>query len=191
MELTETQVETWLLSNPSKAGNIIAKINAQKGETVHTEDILFDIAKKLTSYLDVSQILDYVLRIAVDLIRAEKCSVFLMDQEKNELYPIAFDVGHDKKGKKAAALGKEKSFKLKLGQGIVGTVAENKTGQNIKNVYENENFNPEMDIKTGYKTKTMMCFPIMGSVEDGDDYLIGVSCLINKIDGNGNQVCFI
>lgn len=187
MELTETQIENWLLANPSRAEIIISKINKQKKETVHTEEILFDIAKKLTTYLDVNQILDYVLRSTVNLIRADKCSVFLMDQEKKELYTIAFDVGQEKK---AVAVGKDRSFKLKLGQGIVGTVAQTKIGQNIPNVYENDSFNPEMDIKTGYKTKTMMCFPIMGSIEDGDDYLIGVSCLINKIDGNGNQVYY-
>jgi signal transduction protein with GAF and PtsI domain len=62
-----------------------------------------------------------------------------------------------------------------MDQGIAGMVAT--TGQvlNIRDAYDNPNFNQAIDKKTGYRTKAILCMPIKS-----DDQVIGVLQLINK-----------
>uniref|UniRef100_A0A1I7WB41 Phosphodiesterase n=1 Tax=Heterorhabditis bacteriophora TaxID=37862 RepID=A0A1I7WB41_HETBA len=66
-----------------------------------------------------------------------------------------------------------------LGKGISGYVASTGIWVNVENAYEHPHFNPEIDTKTGYLTKTMLCMPICirGSV-------IGVMQMVNKLDGS-------
>lgn len=47
-----------------------------------------------------------------------------------------------------------------MNKGIAGYVAT--TGQvlNIENAYEDSRFNPEVDSKTGYTTRNILCMPI-------------------------------
>ena len=50
---------------------------------------------------------------------------------------------------------------------------------NIPDAYKDSRFNPEVDKKTGYKTKTILCMPIMNNNRE----IIGAFQVINKIDG--------
>ncbi|RCN36899.1 3'5'-cyclic nucleotide phosphodiesterase [Ancylostoma caninum] len=63
-------------------------------------------------------------------------------------------------------------------RGIAGHVASTGEGLNIEDAYEDSRFNPEVDSKTGYTTKTILCMPIFirGSV-------IGVVQMVNKHEG--------
>ncbi|KAI0213878.1 putative 3',5'-cyclic phosphodiesterase pde-5 [Lamellibrachia satsuma] len=63
-------------------------------------------------------------------------------------------------------------------KGIAGYVATTGSILNIPNAYDDERFNREVDILTGYTTKTILCMPIniRGSV-------IGVVQMVNKLTG--------
>uniref|UniRef100_A0A915B5E2 PDEase domain-containing protein n=1 Tax=Parascaris univalens TaxID=6257 RepID=A0A915B5E2_PARUN len=65
------------------------------------------------------------------------------------------------------------------GKGIGGYVASTGQGLNIEDAYEDPRFNKEIDQKTGYKTRNILCMPIFirGSV-------IGVVQMVNKNDGS-------
>lgn len=47
-----------------------------------------------------------------------------------------------------------------MDRGIAGHVASTGEGLNIEDAYEDNRFNPEIDSKTGYTTKTILCMPI-------------------------------
>jgi signal transduction histidine kinase len=70
-------------------------------------------------------------------------------------------------------------IRLPVGTGIAGSVAETGSTVNIKDVYEDDRFNPEFDRKTGYRTKSMLCMPMTNK----DEKIIGVFQLINKQNG--------
>ncbi|KAJ3407170.1 hypothetical protein HDV05_005559 [Chytridiales sp. JEL 0842] len=59
---------------------------------LRSTDTFFEIARTVYNSLELPDIIERVLTVAVTLIHAERCSVFLMDEEKGELYPTAFDV---------------------------------------------------------------------------------------------------
>ncbi|VDK17540.1 unnamed protein product [Anisakis simplex] len=70
-------------------------------------------------------------------------------------------------------------MKFPAGKGIGGYVVSTGKGLNIENAYEDPRFNKEIDQKTGYKTRNILCMPIFirGSV-------IGVVQMVNKNDGS-------
>ena len=47
---------------------------------------------------------------------------------------------------------------------------------NIRDAYEDDRFNKEVDAATGYRTKTVLCYPII----DSNDEVMAVIQLINK-----------
>ena len=57
-------------------------------------------------------------------------------------------------------MNEKAEFRIPWGQGIVGYVAESGTSLNIPDCYSDSRFNQEIDVMTGYKTRSMMCHPI-------------------------------
>ncbi|KAJ3323631.1 hypothetical protein HDU76_013604 [Blyttiomyces sp. JEL0837] len=57
-----------------------------------SSEILFELARNIYSSLNVSTVVSRVLTIAVTVVNAERCSVFLLDDEAQELYATAWDV---------------------------------------------------------------------------------------------------
>lgn len=71
---------------------------------------------------------------------------------------------------------KKEEIRIPWGTGIVGYVAESGEPVNIPDAYKDGRFNHDIDNKTGYKTKTLLCMPI----KDINGEVIGVAQVINK-----------
>lgn len=65
------------------------------------------------------------------------------------------------------------------GAGIAGWVAANRSTLNIRDAYEDPRFNAEVDRRTGYRTKTILCGPVFSLKGE----VIGVIQVINKKHG--------
>jgi cAMP and cAMP-inhibited cGMP 3',5'-cyclic phosphodiesterase 10 len=74
----------------------------------------------------------------------------------------------------------KKNTKIRFGKerGIAGLVARTGVAVNIKDAYNDPRFNKEIDQKTGFTTKSILCMPIMG-VEG----ILGVVQVVNKKNG--------
>lgn len=70
--------------------------------------------------------------------------------------------------------------RVEWGSGIAGHVAESGEPVNIPDAYQDERFNKEIDILTGYRTKALLCMPI----KDCSGDVIGVAQVINKYGGS-------
>ncbi|KAI5712315.1 hypothetical protein M8J75_007453, partial [Diaphorina citri] len=77
---------------------------------------------------------------------------------------------------------KKEEIRIPWGCGIVGYVAESGEPVNIPDAYLDNRFNQEIDARTGYKTRTLLCMPI----KDFNGDVIGVAQVINK----HNDGCF-
>ncbi|CAH1793422.1 unnamed protein product [Owenia fusiformis] len=64
--------------------------------------------------------------------------------------------------------------------GVTGYVATTGEILNIPDAYKDDRFDPSVDKETDFKTKCIMCLPI----KNAQGQIIGVSQLINKIDGS-------
>ncbi|XP_023245364.1 cGMP-dependent 3',5'-cyclic phosphodiesterase-like isoform X3 [Copidosoma floridanum] len=128
---------------------------------------LLDVSKKLFTRLgDLTDLLREIMTEARKLTKAERCSLFLLEAEQQELVAKVFD-----------GLPTDE-MRISLGQGIAGHVATTGKLLNIRNAYEHPLFYRGIDEATGFKTRNILCFPIRD--ENG---IIGVAQLCNKING--------
>ena len=175
-DLSESQVEEWLLRNREAAIRICEKnalgVDSKIRKQNEFYSKFYEMAKMLNSYLDVELILKQLSKSAVELIHAERCSIFLL--ENDDLNSIIFDI-HSQSGAFDSV-----QVKVKKGHGIVGTVAATEKCLNIADAYSNPLFSPAVDKETKFKTQSIMSMPVFEPAE-GKRKLVGVANLINKV----------
>lgn len=129
---------------------------------------LVKISRSITALTDIDELLRVIAEETKNAIQADRCTVFLWDKDTDELWS-------------KVALGVDASHEIRFpaDKGLAGYVV--KTGEilNIVEAYDDPRFNPEVDIKTGYRTKTILCMPIMNNNRE----IIGAFQVLNKIDG--------
>lgn len=107
-----------------------------------------------------------MMKKVVDLVKAERCAVFLIDEERRELWSTLAPGAPE--------------IRIPLTSGIAGHVASHGDICNIRDAYEDSRFNRSVDVKTGFRTRTILCLPMKSS----KGKIIGVTQLINKIPSN-------
>ncbi|XP_077975468.1 cGMP-dependent 3',5'-cyclic phosphodiesterase-like isoform X2 [Styela clava] len=145
---------------------------------------MLQIARNLFSHLDdVTILLGEIIQEARTLTNAERCSVFLVNKETNELVAKVFDgiitVDESLDPRQYDFEGMNE-VRLPLSQGIAGHVATTGQTLNITDAYSHPLFYRGIDEATGFKTRNILCFPIK---DDGGN-VVGVSQLCNKIKGH-------
>ncbi len=119
------------------------------------------------SSLDLEDTLKKVMGEAKELMNADRSTLWLVDEEKEELWtkiPISGDL---------------KEIRIPKYAGFAGQVA--RSGEPLLipfDLYDHENADTakETDQRTGYRTCSMLCMPVFNA----DQELIGVTQLINK-----------
>ncbi|MEN2985167.1 MAG: HD-GYP domain-containing protein, partial [Thermodesulfovibrionaceae bacterium] len=127
----------------------------------------------INSSLEIEEIRKKACEASMRLLNCEAGSLLLYDEKTQELY---FDVALGEKADKI------KTIRLKLGEGIAGWVAKNKESVIINDVQRDPRFFRQADQKSGFKTKTMVCVPVLMK-----ERLIGVLQAINKKDSIFND----
>lgn len=140
----------------------VSAINLEKLQFVLEASLL------VNSSLELKYILKLIIDFSVKACNAVTSSLMLVDQERQELY---FDVVE---GTKEKIL---KEIRIPITSGIAGWVAQNGKSILIKDAYEDPRFNKEVDKKTGFRTKSILCVPLKVK-----DKVIGVVQVLNSLD---------
>jgi Nif-specific regulatory protein len=137
-------------------------------ETKAPIDYLKTISSWVSSVQDLDKLLQLIIHSATGVVQAEAASLLLRDSKTNSLY---FKVATGAKGDAV------KEFKVKVGQGIAGHVAQ--TGQPllIADAKQDKRWNSEISDRIDYDTHSMACVPLLV-----DNSVMGVIQVINKID---------
>ena len=109
-----------------------------------------------------------------ELLNADRSTIFLLDDEKNELWAI---VAKDENGKNL-------EIRVPAHVGIAGEVATDRKVVNIPYDFYNDERSAnaqKMDEKTGYRTYTMLAMPL---INEATNELVAVVQLINKLKPN-------
>jgi diguanylate cyclase (GGDEF)-like protein len=128
-----------------------------------------EVSKTLTSSLELNDILTKIMKKAKEMTKAEAWSVLLVDEETGDL------VFEKTEGKKTREIQK---FRLKIGEGIAGWVAQEGMPVVIPDVSKDERFFGKIDKNIHFKTKSLMCVPIKSK-----EQVIGVLEVVNKTTG--------
>ena len=129
---------------------------------------LVKISRSITALTDIDELLKVIAEETKTAMQADRCTVFLWDKISNELW-----------SKVALGVGENQEIRFPADKGLAGYVVQTGETLNITDAYSDSRFNPDVDTKTGYKTKTMLCMPIMNNNHE----IIGAFQVLNKIDG--------
>jgi len=127
--------------------------------------ILLEFGELVSHEHDLVRLLNIMADYAKDLLQADRCSIFLYDEDKDELWTqVAHGISQ---------------IRIPSTRGIVGYAALSKEIQVVVDAYNDFRFHKDVDIATGYHTKTIIAVPLINAQEE----VIGVFQALNKKDG--------
>jgi adenylate cyclase len=129
--------------------------------------IVFDVLTSVARTLDLNTLFVQIVDKISKALNAERSTLFLIDHETRELWS------------KVAQRAELTEIRLPITQGLAGYVTKTGETLNIKDAYGDPRFLSTIDEKTGFKTKMVLCAPVIN--RNGD--IIGVIEAINKRKG--------
>lgn len=131
---------------------------------------MLTISRTLSAGVTLDKLLGRIINTLVEVIDAERGTLYLIDEDKNELY--------------STVLLEDKSLieeiRVKVGEGIAGHVAATGTTLNIRRAYEDPRFKRTFDEITGFESQTVLTLPMFNNRKK----IIGVVQLLNKRGGD-------
>lgn len=128
---------------------------------------LVKIGRSITAVTDIDILLRVIAEETKIAIQADRCTVFMYDKDKNELWS-------------KVALGMDsQEIRFPADKGLAGYVVKTGEPLNIPDAYNDPRFNPDIDKETGYHTKTILCMPIKNNNQE----IIGAFQVLNKLGG--------
>ncbi|MCB9655146.1 MAG: GAF domain-containing protein [Deltaproteobacteria bacterium] len=142
-----------------------------RGELERSErrvEAMKQIGRALGSTVELDPLLAEIVERTSELLEADRTTLFLLDRKGRELWS------------KVLQGDEVLEIRLPFGVGVVGWVAEHGVPQNIKDAYTDARFNAEVDLKSGYRTRTILAWPIRAP---HNSEIIGVIQVLNKRRG--------
>ncbi|GKV68168.1 hypothetical protein NCCP2716_06660 [Sporosarcina sp. NCCP-2716] len=123
---------------------------------------IFEYMGKMSMETDMHKMLLLLADLGTKLVNADRCTVWLHDKVHNNVWTVA---GH---GVERIAIPEDEGFVgLSIGTGQV---------LNVEDAYSDNRFNKAVDLETGYRTRSILCIPILNQ----EGLVIGAFQAINK-----------
>jgi len=145
----------------------VALESSERRSAVIELSTIVEATKRLNSTLDLAELLNIILGLTTRYSGAERGTVFLVDRDKQEIWSLV-------------GLGLEQhEIRLPITKGIAGWVAQHGEMVNLADAYADPRFESEVDLRLGYRTRSLLCLPIRNKAGE----TIGVLQLLNKKTG--------
>lgn len=144
----------------------LAHANQRLRRQVQNWATLNDIAQAVTSTLEESEVLRRVMENVNRILQVEASSLLLLNHETGELeFTVTLE----------GDAARFEPFRLKLGQGIAGWVAQHGEPLLVPDVGQDSRFYAQVDKVTGFQSRSILCVPLKAK-----EQVIGVLEAVNK-----------
>lgn len=126
--------------------------------------LLYEVGQSLAINLDLSSLLNDIRRRVPEVVGAERCSIFILDEERNELVLEMLDQGRE--------------FRMPADRGIAGWVATHGIPQIVSDVEQDARWYDVIARESEFDNRSLVCVPIRVR-----ERVIGVMQLLNKRTG--------
>jgi diguanylate cyclase (GGDEF)-like protein len=140
-----------------------------EGTSARRLALLTDVVKTANSILEPRKVIELVVERIQQLIPSEAWSLMMVDEETREL---VFEAALGARARDVAA------FRLKIGEGVAGWVAETGKPAIVNDTARDSRFSPRVDKRTQFETRSILCAPLISRGRT-----IGVLEIINKRGG--------
>eukprot|EP00812_Abedinium_dasypus_P008982 NODE_2704_length_891_cov_290.159091.p2 GENE.NODE_2704_length_891_cov_290.159091~~NODE_2704_length_891_cov_290.159091.p2 ORF type:complete len:270 (-),score=107.73 NODE_2704_length_891_cov_290.159091:65-772(-) len=141
-------------------------------------DALLHMIQSLSRDLGVQSTIFTITMHANELVQADRCTFFLLDEGKQQLWSVATD--------------SDTEIRIPKSAGIAGECATEGKVINIPDAYEDARFNQDVDDQTGYTTQSILAVPVFRTARGqatsprGPREVVAVIQMINKIEFDGD-----
>ena len=129
--------------------------------------ILLDIATIICQARDVGTMMRTLARELPEVLGCERAHLFAIDQDAREIW--TFVPGGESEGE----------LRISASAAVAGYAGINGEVVNISDAYGDQRFNPEFDRQSGFRTRNVLCVPVV----DKRGHVAGALQADNKIDG--------
>jgi len=127
------------------------------------------VSEVMSTNINLSDLLNLIVGKLVATINAERGTLYLVDEERGELWSRVLMEDADRLSE----------IRLKVGEGIAGYVAATGETLNIPDAYADPRFKPGFDRLSGFRTRSILTAPMFNPQQK----VIGVVQLLNKKGG--------
>src|SRR5437867_3038795 len=139
-------------------------------------ETLLELQRDLALEASVDKVLWRITLAATFMLDADRATLYVVDQAKNELWSRALTEGGER-GESVAAI---REIRLPLdGRSLAAEVARIGELLRIDEPYEDPRFDPSVDARTGYRTRSILVVPI----DSRDRSRLGVLQAVNHKGG--------
>ncbi|MEI7905503.1 MAG: GAF domain-containing protein, partial [Candidatus Firestonebacteria bacterium] len=146
-----------------------AKLFTESTRKINALSTIMQVSSVINSTLNLNRLLSSVMESAAKLLNAETSTIFLIDQEKQELY---FEVVTGKTKESISQI------RVPMNEGIAGWVSRSGQPLLVPDVSKDSRFYKKVDEKSKFATKSIIAVPLKVK-----DKIIGVIEVLNKKDG--------
>ena len=126
-----------------------------------------EVGRALSKTGDLDALLELIMSKITELMEADRSTLFVVTDDGRQLWS-------------KVSQGKERvEIRLAVGEGIAGWVAQTRELVNIPDAYADRRFQPAVDQKSGFRTRSILSAPMLGALGS----LVGVVQVLNKKDG--------
>ncbi|MEJ7598584.1 MAG: GAF domain-containing protein [Kofleriaceae bacterium] len=130
-----------------------------------------EVSRALSEGHDLDALLALIMQKVTELMDADRSTLYLVTEDGRSLWS------------KVVQGDERVEIRLEVGEGIAGWVAETREIVNIADAYADPRFQPSVDLKSGYRTRSILAVPMLGALGG----LVGVLQVLNKTDGPFTQ----
>lgn len=156
---------------PFLATLVLAMCATKQGEAVKTSMLqteklinIFNAHFQVETINDPSALVNFICAIGSDLFNTPRVTLYVADPIKRELWSLS-------------TLSSVNGLRIPYGTGIAGTVARTKTALVVRNPYADPRFDRSVDTKSGFKTESLITFPVL----DKNGETMGVIQAVNSM----------
>ncbi|QNK58787.1 HD domain-containing phosphohydrolase [Paenibacillus sp. PAMC21692] len=129
--------------------------------------VIFEFTAKIATADRLESVLILMADMGREMIVADRCAVWLIDEERRELFTVVAHGGGE--------------IRIPYGSGLVGTAISEDQSIIIDDAYEDPRHNSDNDKRTGYRTKAIMTIPF----RNNEGRVIGAYQAVNKLTESG------
>lgn len=139
--------------------------NAACKQQIDNLQKVLDVTRAMVATEDLDGLLALIVERGMQLLRAERATVFLYDEPADQLVS-------------RIAHGTDE-IRISAGTGIAGAVVRGGKVVNVPDAYADPRFNQNVDRQTGFRTRNILSIPMHGY----EGNLVGVMQVLNKREG--------
>ena len=156
---------------PASARDSLRSLEAALQREQKKVALVQEVSRAPSQTGDLDALLALIMAKVTELMEADRSTLFVVTEDGKQLWS-------------KISQGSERiEIRLDIGEGIAGWVAQTREIVNIPDAYADQRFQPTIDLKSGYRTRSNLSVPMLGALGG----LVGVLQVLNKHDGPFTQ----